>query len=294
MSSFSFRVHADWLTITGKYRTDDTIANLKYPFLARLSAQTILYTELGIDGIELSQSYKGAFYSDIFATSDGCIKVSLSDNLKQGFKIELSGKFFTLGLLSESDLINRIAKKGLTITRLDVAVDLYNSSILVQDVFDDIRPDKQVVTMRQMGLINGVSGDTLTIGSRTSQFYMRLYDKGAEQKTDLDWLRIELEIKHEAAKGMLYDWDTIQREASGKMLEMIDGHHSVINDALYLVNQGTAKMTGKKRKTKTNTELWFEKTVKPALRKMWDKDKQAFERVRVELIDLLMGVHYEE
>jgi DNA relaxase NicK len=38
-------------------------------------------------------------------------------------------------------------------------------------------------------------GKTVNIGSRTSEAFLRVYDKGAEQGTDVDWTRVELETK---------------------------------------------------------------------------------------------------
>jgi len=294
MSAFSFRTHIDWVTYSGKYPTQAIPDSLKTAHSAMLSAQSILESDLGLYGVNLDKPSSAPFYLYCFTDDKNTLKVSLSDNLAQGYKVELLGKFFQGQSISDSDLIKKFQRSHITLTRFDFALDLFNSGVVVSDIFDDIRPSRDVVNQRQVSLINGVTGDTLAVGSRASQFYLRLYDKGAEQNTDLDWLRVELEIKHDASKQMVLVLDLIQRSACAKMLDMLDGHSSLITQTLFQIAKGTEKMTGKKRAVKSNTELWFEKTVSPSLLKLWKKDKEAFERVRIELIDLLMGVHYQD
>jgi len=292
--SFSFRTHIDWVTYSGKYSAQAIPDSLKTAHSAVMMAQLILKGDLGIFGVNLDKPSSSPFYLYCFTDDKNTLKVSLSDNLTQGYKVELLGKFFQGQTISDSDLVKKLVRPHISITRFDFAVDLYNSGIVVSDVFDDIRPSRDVVNQRQVSIINGVTGDTLSVGSRSSQFYLRLYDKGAEQNTALDWLRIELEIKHDASKQMVLVLDLIQRSACAKMLDMLDGHSSLITETLFQIAKGAEKMTGKKRAVKSNTELWFEKTVSPSLLKLWRKDKEAFERVRIELIDLLMGVHYQD
>lgn len=294
MNSFSFRTHIDWTTYSGKYPAKSVPDSLLTAHSAMLTAHQILETDLGLFGVNFDKPSSAPFYRYCFTDEKNTIKVSLSDTMMQGYKVELFGSFFQGQTISDIDLLERLKSKHISITRFDFALDLYNSGVLVADVFDDIRPSRDVLNQRQVAIINGVTGDTVSVGSRSSQFYLRLYDKGGEQNTDLDWLRIELEIKHEASRDMVLVHELIQRSACAKMLDMLDGHSSLITETLFQIAKGSEKMTGKKRAVKSNTELWFEKTVSPSLLKLWKKDKNAFERVRVELIDLLMGVHYPE
>lgn len=49
---------------------------------------------------------------------------------------------------------------------------------------------------------NDITGRTLYFGSRNSSVFLRIYDKALEQKLDLDWTRLELEIKGKSAHNL--------------------------------------------------------------------------------------------
>lgn len=98
-------------------------------------------------------------------------------------------------------------------SRLDLAVDVYldpEMPTLTRDCYESLlhvppgngRPAKRTL------IVNSDGGSTLYIGSRTSDRFARLYDKGIEQKTHPagKWWRLELEIKgnssHPAAEQL--------------------------------------------------------------------------------------------
>lgn len=49
---------------------------------------------------------------------------------------------------------------------------------------------------------NDITGRTLYFGSRKSSVFLRIYDKALEQGLDLDWTRLELEIKGKSAHNL--------------------------------------------------------------------------------------------
>jgi DNA relaxase NicK len=86
-------------------------------------------------------------------------------------------------------------------TRLDFAVDVREGKADPSDIENEWRAGRVHTHARKMTVIEattrgrGKTGKTVYIGSRQSQAFLRIYDKGAEQNTGEDWTRIELETK---------------------------------------------------------------------------------------------------
>lgn len=101
--------------------------------------------------------------------------------------------------LAERDalaLIEFHVKRGARCTRLDIAIDVYTDEMTVSQLAA-LRQGEQCQTRsRAYSHIQSSTGETLYIGSRTSEQFLRIYDKGAEQGNEWDeHLRIELELK---------------------------------------------------------------------------------------------------
>jgi hypothetical protein len=100
------------------------------------------------------------------------------------------------------------------ITRLDIACDVYDGSFTVDDVWGYLQRGQFSSTsttfLRMVGLREG-SGDTLYIGSKTSDRRLRVYDKNAEQnitdKAESTWVRYELQLRRESAQAA---WEKMQ------------------------------------------------------------------------------------
>jgi len=86
------------------------------------------------------------------------------------------------------------------ITRIDCALDTFDIHI---HTFRDAARSGQIVTPgKTVRYLESFSdaGDTLYVGSRTSDRMLRVYNKSVEQGSDLPiWTRVELEIKGELA-----------------------------------------------------------------------------------------------
>jgi DNA relaxase NicK len=98
------------------------------------------------------------------------------------------------------------------LTRVDLAFDDRLGVVTVATVRAACERGQAITHFRLLSRIDTVSlerrgdrqGDTLTIGSRQSQTFLRIYDKALEQKRkgkDIDgpWVRWELELKEERA-----------------------------------------------------------------------------------------------
>ena len=122
------------------------------------------------------------------------------------------GRSSTLEVL---DLLSSVYLLGGRITRLDLAIDVYGSGMNVlelKNAWDDGKlstraRDISVIapeTRNQAGQIIH-KGRTVYVGARSSEVFLRVYDKGLEtgdRYTMGDWVRIELELKGRKADSV--------------------------------------------------------------------------------------------
>lgn len=87
------------------------------------------------------------------------------------------------------------------LTRIDLAFDLYNSPVDIEGLYKEITKGNIKMSTTKANLLKGADGgQTLYIGSRQSDKFIRIYDKAVEQSLPGNWIRIELEIKGETAR----------------------------------------------------------------------------------------------
>lgn len=108
------------------------------------------------------------------------------------------------GGASDSLLYEWIERMNGNVTRIDLAIDLFDCEAYPVDILHAWECDQFMTTAQSVTLIEKKrrkksAGSTVYIGSRDSERFVRAYDKGKEQKTDLDWIRVELEMKGKRA-----------------------------------------------------------------------------------------------
>ncbi len=128
---------------------------------------------------------------------------------EQRLMVTLTGKDLEhmreLGL-TDAGLIDWIHDiPGIKFTRVDLAIDTNDTRISPHGIADDWRKGRVETKARKMSEITSANdngdyaGHTVYIGSRTSEQFLRVYDKAAEQETDNHLTRIELELKGHVA-----------------------------------------------------------------------------------------------
>ena len=99
---------------------------------------------------------------------------------------------------------SEIARKRQRCTRIDLAVTI---DLACQDMGVGKRAYEQAVKFwsgKSSQVMNSRGGTTVYLGSRTSDYMGRLYDKGAESGLPSGWVwRYEIEIKKKVAEGLL-------------------------------------------------------------------------------------------
>lgn len=110
------------------------------------------------------------------------------------------------------------------ITRIDACVDDFTTNYFtVSDVQKFIDEQRLVTPFRksryesEKNIKTGMkTGETLYLGSRKSEVFLRIYDKALEQKVDMPWIRWELEIKGD--KANLFADDLCKHECLGSVI----------------------------------------------------------------------------
>lgn len=86
---------------------------------------------------------------------------------------------------------------GWYVTRMDAALDVFDASLfpLLVDAAKKAAKDRDMVTNVAGDWIGCSRGRTFYLGSRSSRCFYRVYEKGRKERTDHNWLRVEVEYK---------------------------------------------------------------------------------------------------
>lgn len=106
--------------------------------------------------------------------------------------------------ISDRGVINRVLEYGGRVSRIDIAVDVVDSNIVISDLWNRYKNGHCKTPARNGNYIvshGSMGGDTMYIGKRSSTRMLRIYDK-ARQMGDAvsNWKRIELEVKKPVAQ----------------------------------------------------------------------------------------------
>lgn len=90
---------------------------------------------------------------------------------------------------------------GANVTRIDIAIDWFDP-LYLRTMKEQLDAGQAETRAQEWPLIEGRTGATLYVGSRSSEKCLRVYDKAAEQGVNETWYRIELECKGDFARGV--------------------------------------------------------------------------------------------
>lgn len=122
---------------------------------------------------------------------------------EMGVHIQYSGKCLNVYHINGTakQRVNRFhIARGDKCTRLDLALDVHNSNLNVRSLYAQLKRGTADTRFKTWNIIDGPTGTTLYLGSRQSEQFIRIYDKGMEQQTGENWKRIEMELKGDRAK----------------------------------------------------------------------------------------------
>jgi DNA relaxase NicK len=148
-------------------------------------------------------------YTKTFTSETGAMLLS-GGNVNMGTHIILTGSSLET-IRNNGNVDSELCRLVLALSgkaaRLDLAIDIVRGSLTVQDCEDAWMSREMVTPAKSSTRITSFprGGNTLYIGSRSSERMLRIYDKAVEQDI-VDqgaWLRLELEIKKLRARATL-------------------------------------------------------------------------------------------
>lgn len=148
-------------------------------------------------------------------------------------------------------------------TRIDLALDVPRT-LDFRALYDAVRAGELDTRAKKASIIDSDSGTTVYVGARTSEQYLRVYDKQAQTGGEKPWTRIELECKGRTANGIA------QYLAGGSLLDIPRLIRAFCdwkgNETWEAIFAGLAKVSAPKIQKITDRARWFEDGVKPAVR----------------------------
>ena len=203
-------------------------------------------------------------------TNDAGMLLQYADRLDMGTNLLCTGSALSAASELLPDFDGRLYDCLLTsktVSRLDVAIDSKPGGML-PDLVRLCRAGHQITHAQRWSVIEGSEGgQTLYIGSRTSERMMRIYDKAAQMKDKPGlWDRIELEVKGDAALRLARALATHDRPdvIRGWINDFCRFNHP---EWMKIMTDSDIHYAPSQRKT-TDTREWLFYTVAPVIAKL--------------------------
>lgn len=258
---------ADWLNFTGKH--SDTRANI-YEY-----AKGIIQPDW-IDAVAV-HGYQLALENRL-----GCRIMWHTRRAEMGIHIMYSGKClnrYAAEGITALDILYHHAFFGDICKRVDLAIDAREMGLDIPHLYkllnQLINANPAITTAKSWNLITGTTGDTLYVGSRTSEMFMRVYDKARQLGQVGDWKRIELEIKGSRAIQVARDFTTGKIDMAEYTRKLIAGYARFPDAVWREVVGDMVMMIGKAKDETPDTEKWLLSQVAPAMAKYMNATKNA-------------------
>jgi len=223
-------------------------------------------------------------YNTVYPFNIGDVNVH-TERKEQKIGVVMSGEHLrtasTIGI-EAIDLIFRAIHQGGKVTRLDFAIDIEGIQCDPLEVYETWEKKELITTARSLNPVFTATVDkdgrvhrasTVYIGARESDRFVRIYDKGAKEKTTYPWTRIELVLRDDRANYAAQEMVRTEPGNVGRYLlqNFLKGGPDWLQDA---ISGDTTYVQGPGRK-QTKTQEWLLNTVLPTFQ------REARDRARV-------------
>lgn len=220
---------------------------------------------------------------------------------EMGLHVQLGGSalryLFEDSIFTPKSLLGRVNNLGGRATRLDLAKDAKDVKVDYDDIYERLNAGQGKGTARTFEQRRSANnGNTVYVGSRSSDKFIRLYNKAAERGiVDTRWSRLEIELSGMQARSMLAKlvesdrWNDIFITLSRMTVSL---SNSTLDDVFY-TDQECEIGVPKLEKT-TDREKWIDSQVIGAVCKHYveNPDSEAVERL-IEALNFLKGMKRE-
>jgi hypothetical protein len=169
-------------------------------------------------------------------------------------------------------ILDHAIKAGAKITRLDLALDVLDRKIDITSIARDVNDGKSTGTARSWEhVVSQGGGETLYIGSRQSERFLRLYNKAAQTgNLDMQWSRLEVELKGDTAKTLARVVSQQTSLSLGDVLwEIANGMCKLDNPDWLIFAEHTDTIGLPKIERFSDTEKWIIEQVCPAIERFF-------------------------
>lgn len=274
-----WQAHIDWITATLVGGHDAIMEHVTAFYDAEVVAAMVCES-LSIGNPEHLVRVRPDFgYAYAYAHSTTGVVIHIGAQLsKQGIKVVASGQ--ALRRVGDAALLCRaLLDQQWNITRLDIAFDLFESGLRIPQLAIDLNNPDAPGAKYKRTFIQSHSGATLSLGSRSSERYLRIYDKGAEQGSAGDWKRIEIELKGDYVRENVDVYAANILSAAWDVDQMIGGLSPIIDQFLSETQDADipSRVVGT-LDTDSSSLRWLEKSVIPSLVEMFRTNRPEYEK----------------
>jgi len=225
-------------------------------------------------------------YRSAYRTPQGVVVQWNVDREEMGRHVVISGSALRDVLeyygLDQQTLVQTVLHSGASITRLDLAKDLIGTEISLDSIYKRMERKQTTGTARSFSQIHSINGgNTVYVGSRQSEKFIRIYDKAAQSALqDVQWYRFELETKGMVARaladilGGFEQWASAFNTIAKAMVDISED-----KQWKRFFEDQTIEIGIPKLEKKSDREKWIETQVTPAVVKHFleNKDSKAIE-----------------
>ena len=278
MSNFTWVCKIDWLTLTIKGGFGSSVKELDHDLAAALAYRAFESVGYQVD-VPLERQMPSFGYAYAFTEPYNHVRIDVGANVEvQGLKMTLSGSVLD-GIPARDELLRNALRGGWKPTRIDIALDALDTGVTISSIRDAYMSNVNRSVQRSTRYIEKGKAHTFELGSRTSEKFMRIYDKGAQQRTLASWLRFELECKGtyavQVGSALMSETALCGVPTMLKMLHYPETKHELL-DAIAEVITGVDYVSPESVKGSSDTLLWLEKSVKPSLVKLHKENRAEF------------------
>lgn len=242
-----------------------------------------------------TKAFNGYTSGSLFA--DGRISMVNASRPEMGTHIVWQGKACDGCPIDPIELIAHLHNAKFKFTRIDMAIDAFNCKLRPQRATRELQLGRCETRAKKAPRRDDAlePGYTQSIGKKTSEIYLKLYDKAQEQGIEADWTRVELTVRQKRANKAA--WEIVQ---GSDFRGMVLAYANFPKWREWRKVMATTPIKLSKVQTIGNTEKWLLDSVVPALARViflsgdtafYEKFKAAVTDKLVELSNKRQTVH---
>ena len=220
---------------------------------------------------------------------DGRLEMQNSKRIDMGIHFTWSGEVLRNLPISAPEALEYMISSGATITRIDIAIDVFNMGLDPRRATAEIEAGNIKTRAKQKPFWGspGEKGYTQYVGKKSSEIFLRIYNKAAEMGIEADYTRVELSVKDERAHKAAI---AILRGDSYRSLVLGFCTFPLWDEWLEVMGMDAISLPAER--TTSKTKEWILRSVVPAIARELELDGdddfwfQFIEQVRIKRAEL--------